>query len=90
MGRTGTPFRSSQTGPRPRRTDALSKRLGLSSLRELQDHVAVALAEAALAHTVGDEAERAYRRGDALMKRRELMTAWADWLEGEEERVRAV
>lgn len=35
------------------------------------------LAEAALAHTVGDATERAYRRGDALEKRRELMEAWA-------------
>lgn len=34
------------------------------------------IAEAALAHQVGDETERAYRRGDALEKRRELMTAW--------------
>jgi integrase len=34
------------------------------------------VAEAALAHAVGDETERAYRRGDALMKRRELMNAW--------------
>ena len=40
------------------------------------------VAEAALAHAVGDETERAYRRGDALAKRRELMDAWADWLEG--------
>ncbi len=35
------------------------------------------LAEAALAHLVGDETERAYRRGDALEKRRHLMDAWA-------------
>ena len=35
------------------------------------------VAEAALAHAVGDEAERAYRRSDALEKRRELMAAWA-------------
>jgi integrase len=35
------------------------------------------LAEAALAHVVGDETERAYRRGDALEKRRKLMDAWA-------------
>jgi integrase len=28
------------------------------------------LAEAALSHTVGDETERAYRRGDALERRR--------------------
>jgi integrase len=36
------------------------------------------LAEAALAHTVGDETERAYRRGDALERRRPMMDAWAD------------
>lgn len=35
------------------------------------------IAETALAHTVGDETERAYRRGDALEKRRKLMEAWA-------------
>lgn len=35
------------------------------------------LAEAALAHVVGDMTERAYRRGDALEKRRALMDAWA-------------
>jgi integrase len=34
------------------------------------------LAEAALAHVVGDETERAYRRGDALAKRRKLMDEW--------------
>ena len=38
------------------------------------------LAEAALAHVVGDATERAYRRGDALEKRRKLMEAWADIL----------
>jgi integrase len=37
------------------------------------------VAEAALAHAVGDERERAYRRGDALSKRRELMNAWASF-----------
>src|SRR5262249_39773418 len=35
------------------------------------------LAEAALGHATGDETERAYRRGDALEKRRKLMEAWA-------------
>lgn len=39
------------------------------------------VAEAALAHTVGDATERAYRRGDALEKRRKLMDAWASYLE---------
>ena len=33
------------------------------------------IAEAALAHVVGDAAEQAYRRGDALEKRRALMQA---------------
>ncbi|MBL8565880.1 MAG: integrase arm-type DNA-binding domain-containing protein [Hyphomicrobiaceae bacterium] len=33
--------------------------------------------EAALAHAVGDAVEQAYRRGDALAKRRALMTDWA-------------
>ena len=45
------------------------------------------VAEAALAHAVGDETERAYRRGDALDKRLALMEAWADFLEGTESNV---
>jgi integrase len=40
------------------------------------------IAEAALAHLVGDETERACRRGDALARRRELMEAWAAYLVG--------
>jgi integrase len=39
------------------------------------------LAEAALAHVAGDATERAYRRGDALEKRRAMMEAWAQYLE---------
>ena len=39
------------------------------------------IAEAALAHIIGDAAERAYRRGDALEKRRAMMEAWAQWCE---------
>lgn len=35
------------------------------------------IAEAALAHQVGSAVEQAYRRGDALQKRRKLMEAWA-------------
>lgn len=34
------------------------------------------IAEMALAHAVGSDVERAYRRGDALEKRRELMAQW--------------
>lgn len=37
------------------------------------------LAEIALAHRVGDKTEQAYRRGDALDRRRELMEAWASF-----------
>jgi integrase len=39
------------------------------------------VAEAALAHLVGDAVERAYRRGDALEKRRKLMDAWSNFLD---------
>ena len=37
------------------------------------------VAEAALAHVVKDQTEAAYRRGDALEKRRKLMQAWAGY-----------
>jgi hypothetical protein len=39
------------------------------------------IAEAALAHKIGNRVEQAYRRGDALEKRRELMNAWAQFCE---------
>jgi integrase len=42
------------------------------------------VAEQCLAHAVGDEVERAYRRGDALEKRRALMGAWARFCGGAE------
>ena len=37
------------------------------------------IAESALAHVVGDSTERAYRRGDALEKRRAILEAWQDY-----------
>lgn len=40
------------------------------------------VAEAALAHTVRDATEAAYRRETALAKRRELMTLWEGYLNG--------
>ena len=49
-------------------------------------NVAREVAEAALAHIVGDAAERAYRREDALEKRRTLMQAWAGFCEGRKRR----
>jgi integrase len=37
------------------------------------------ITETALAHVIGDKAEQAYRRSDALEKRRKLMDAWANY-----------
>lgn len=41
------------------------------------------MAEMALAHTVGSEAERAYRRTDMFARRRDMMAEWAAVLTGE-------
>lgn len=40
--------------------------------------------EMALGHTIKNKVEAAYRRGDLFEKRRELMNAWADFLESSE------
>ena len=40
------------------------------------------LVEHALAHVVGDAVERAYSRGTALERRREVMAAWAAYCDG--------
>ena len=51
-----------------------------SSFRDWAGDVAHApreIAEEALAHAVGNQTERAYRRGDALDQRRKLMDAWS-------------
>ncbi|MFM0286411.1 tyrosine-type recombinase/integrase [Paraburkholderia megapolitana] len=39
------------------------------------------VAEMALAHAIRDKTESAYRRGDLLEKRRELMQAWANYID---------
>jgi integrase len=39
------------------------------------------LAEHALAHAIGDAAEQAYRRDDALERRRPMMEEWAAFCE---------
>jgi integrase len=39
------------------------------------------VAEAALAHIIGNQVEQAYRRRDAIDKRRQLMDAWAGYCE---------
>ena len=53
-----------------------------SSFRDWCGDVADApreIAESALAHNVGSAVERAYRRGNALERRRKLMDAWANY-----------
>ena len=40
-----------------------------------------AQAKRALAHVIGDKAQQAYRRSDALDKRRKVMEAWAAYCE---------
>ncbi|TVV75834.1 tyrosine-type recombinase/integrase [Sphingomonas solaris] len=43
--------------------------------------VANEVVEMALAHAISNAVERAYRRGDLLRKRRELMRVWQAYLE---------
>lgn len=38
------------------------------------------MAEMALAHTIGNQVEAAYRRGDMLAKRYKMMNAWAEFI----------
>jgi integrase len=45
-----------------------------------ETHFQREVAEAALAHLVGNAVEQAYRRDDAIAKRRKLMDAWAKYL----------
>ena len=47
-----------------------------------ETHFPRELAEHALAHVIGDKAEQAYRRSDALARRRELMDAWSLFCDG--------
>ena len=49
--------------------------------RDLTDHPEEVI-EAALAHVFGSAVRRAYRRGDAMDKRRALMTDWDRWCLG--------
>ena len=46
-----------------------------------ETHFPREIAEQALAHATGGVVEQAYRRGDALEKRRALMEAWASYCE---------
>jgi integrase len=44
----------------------------------------------ALAHTIGDETDRAYQRGDLLEKRRQLMQAWDRYCTRTQKRTKAI
>lgn len=48
---------------------------------EMTEH-SETVVEQALAHQIGDETSRAYRRGDAFLKRRVLMSDWEAYLLG--------
>ena len=56
---------------------------------EMTDH-AETVVEQALAHQIGDETSRAYRRGDAFLKRRVLMNDWEAYLIGSRARASKV
>lgn len=47
-------------------------------------------AEMALAHSIGDKVEAAYRRGDLFEKRRRMMTDWAAFCAQEQQKGRVV
>jgi integrase len=64
-------------------------RATFKSWAEDQTDCAREVIEAALAHVIGDKAEQAYRRSDALEKRRALMTQWSTFLPAKEESQRA-
>ena len=48
-------------------------------------HFPAQVVEMALAHTIGNAVEAAYRRGDLFDKRRELMQTWGDYLDASAE-----
>jgi integrase len=48
-----------------------------------QTNFAREVCEAALAHTIRNKVEAAYRRGDLFEKRRQLMEAWAEFVQSE-------
>jgi integrase len=52
-----------------------------------ETNVASEVVEMALAHTIENEVERAYRRGDLFQKRRSLMDAWAAYCGSEDQAI---
>jgi integrase len=85
IGRPGKGLRPSDMLELVRKIDADTTVHGFrSSFRDWagnQTNYPREIAEAALAHRVGDATEAAYRRSDALEKRRKLMQAWASYCE---------
>lgn len=63
------------------------KRRDKRSASGLTEH-SETVVEQALAHQVGDETSRAYRRGDAFLKRRVLMNDWEAYLLGRRRQAR--
>ena len=57
---------------------------------EERTHFPRTVCEAALAHTVRDKTEAAYRRTDLFEKRRGLMYAWAQYATADPERVMTI
>ena len=45
------------------------------------------VSEMALAHSISNQTEAAYRRGELLGKRRSMMQDWSDFVQGTEEKV---
>ncbi len=56
-------------------------RSGFRDFAGNETHFPRELCEHALAHVLGDKAEQAYRRSDALARRRELMDRWDNFCE---------
>ena len=48
------------------------------------------MAEVALAHRISNTVEAAYRRGDMIEKRREMMADWAGFLQGNDGKTASV
>lgn len=67
----------SQEYTRPKGITVHGFRAAFKTWCDEQTHYAPEIAEWALGHDVGGGVERAYRRGDALEKRRALMADWA-------------
>jgi len=79
IGRKG--FVDSQSG-RPAVPHGLRSTFRDWAAEQGYDHV---MAEMALAHSVGSTVERAYRRTDLIRRRRDMLTDWAAFLDGEAE-----